>query len=312
MRNLRHHRGGLLAAVITTLALGIGVGQATPQAASAATPKVGSTAWLRAQNYGGRYQAIAVNHNKASFTAAEMKNSGTWVRYGNLDRYNRVTRSVGMLNVRLMPKAKRQPLTVNPTGWHNKKIGSGYLYNRCHVIGYQLTGQNNNWKNLFTGTQSLNTPNMLKYENIVAKYLRGGRNRLVRYSVEPIFRGKDQVARGVHMMARSVNSNAVNFNVYIFNVQKGVTINYANGTSVVSKAAMAAPAKKAPARKVTVKKAVVKKAVANNRTVYIVPSGKVYHLNRNCRALRRSRTVWKVTLKQAQQKGHVNQCKLER
>lgn len=71
-----------------------------------------------------------------------------------------------------MPHSQRAALTWNPTGWHNKRIASGWLYNRCHLIGYQLTGQNNNPRNLITGTRELNDPDMLKYENEVAEYLR--------------------------------------------------------------------------------------------------------------------------------------------
>lgn len=129
-----------------------------------------------------------------------------------------------------MPKAKREPLHVNPTGWHNDH----WLYNCSHLIGYQLTGQNNNWKNLMTGTRHLNNPDMLMYENEVATYLKASPSNYVRYRVTPIFRNNELLARGVEMEGQSINSNDVHFHVYIFNVQDGVNLNYANGTSKAS------------------------------------------------------------------------------
>jgi DNA-entry nuclease len=133
-----------------------------------------------------------------------------------------------------MPTVKRTELTWNPTGWHNKKIASGWLYNRSHLIGYQLSGQNNNPKNLITGTRELNAPEMLAHEDDIAYYLKQNPNGYVRYRVTPIFRGNELLPRGVQMEAQSVGSNAVHFNVYIFNVQSGVTLNYQDGTSRIN------------------------------------------------------------------------------
>lgn len=138
-----------------------------------------------------------------------------------------------MLNQSLMPTAKREPLHWDPTGWHNKRISSGWLYNRSHLIGYQLTGQNNNPKNLITGTEEMNVSGMLPYENEVADYLKESSNNYLRYRVKPIFKGDELLARGVQMEAKSVGSNAVSFNVYVFNVQPGVVLNYSDGTSRV-------------------------------------------------------------------------------
>ena len=128
---------------------------------------------------------------------------------------------------------ERGPLYVNPTGWHNKRIASGWLYNRCHLIGYQLTGQNNNLKNLITGTRQLNDPDMLKYENRVADYIKASGKHYIRYRVTPIWRGNELLARGVQMEAQSIGDNSVHFNVFIFNVQPGVKLNYKDGTSRV-------------------------------------------------------------------------------
>ncbi|QNQ80559.1 DNA/RNA non-specific endonuclease [Lactobacillus sp. PV034] len=185
-------------------------------------------------NYSGQ-DVITVNNNDPQFSAADLSTQkGAWQEYGNLDNLNRVTSANALLNRSLMPHTKRQPLNVTPTGWHNKRIAGGWLYNRSHLIGYQLTGQNNNWKNLMTGTRQLNDPDMVRYEDQVADYLKANPNNYVRYRVTPIFRGDELLARGVEMEGQSINSNTVHFNVYIFNVENGVTLNYDDGTSKVA------------------------------------------------------------------------------
>lgn len=190
-----------------------------------------SAAKLASLNYSGK-DIITVNNNEPSFSKSDLStNQGAWQRYGELDNKNRVTVANALLNQKLMPKAQREPLHVNPTGWHNKRVAGGWLYNRCHLIGYQLTGQNNNLKNLMTGTRQLNDPDMLRYEDQVANYLKESPHNYVRYRVTPIFRGQELLARGVEMEGQSTNSNSVHFNVYIFNVADGVKLNYADGTS---------------------------------------------------------------------------------
>ena len=190
-----------------------------------------SAAKLASLNYSGK-DVITVNNNEPSFSKSDLSTSqGAWQRYGELDNENRVTAANALLNQKLMPKAQREPLHVNPTGWHNKRVAGGWLYNRCHLIGYQLTGQNNNLKNLMTGTRQLNDPDMLRYEDQVANYLKESPHNYVRYRVTPIFRGQELLARGVEMEGQSTNSNSVHINVYIFNVADGVKLNYADGTS---------------------------------------------------------------------------------
>jgi len=153
-------------------------------------------------------QEIVVNNNKPTFTESELSVSkGSWQEFADLDNLNRAIQADALLNKNLMPTEKREALYVNPTGWHNKRIKSGWLYNRSHLIGFQLTGQNNNPKNLMTGTRSLNSPEMLKHENDIAYYLKQNPNNYIRYRVKPIFRGNELVARGVQMMAESMTSN---------------------------------------------------------------------------------------------------------
>lgn len=181
------------------------------------------------------YRVRVVNHNNPGFSKATLSTKhGAWQRYGNLDGYNRATAANALLNRKLMPKGQREALYVNPTAWHNKKIKTGWLYNRCHLIGYQLTGQNNNLKNLITGTRQLNDPGMTTYENRVAAYLKASPKHYVRYRVTPVFKGHELLARGVKMQMQSVGSNKIRYNVYLPNTQSGMRLNYATGYSKVA------------------------------------------------------------------------------
>lgn len=190
----------------------------------------------------GRYQAstptyhVKVLHqNKPGFSKATLSTKhGAWQRYGHLDGLNRATAANALLNKKLMPKGQRDALYVNPTAWHNKRIKTGWLYNRCHLIGYQLTGQNNNPRNLITGTRQLNDPGMTTYENRVAKYLRASSHHYVRYRVTPVFKGQNLLASGVKMQIQSIGSNQLRYNVYLPNTQAGMKLNYANGYSRVA------------------------------------------------------------------------------
>ena len=124
---------------------------------------------------------------------------------------------------------------VKPSGWQTVKydcVDGKYLYNRCHLIGYQLTGENANEENLITGTRYLNVDGMLPFEDEVADYVQETGNHVL-YRVTPIFQGDELVARGVQMEALSVEDEGqgVSFNVYVYNVQPGVVIDYATGES---------------------------------------------------------------------------------
>lgn len=199
------------------------------QAAQNAAPDLSN------MNYSGS-QIVQINDNQPGFSSNDLNvSNGAWQQYHDLDSLNRVTGADALLNQSLMPHSERERLYVDPTGWHNKRIGNGWLYNRCHLIAYQLTGQNNNLKNLMTGTRSLNEPCMTEYENQVAEYLKAGSNHYVRYSVRPVFRGNELLARGVQLRAQSVGDSSVSFNVYVFNVENGVDLNYSDGTSSINR-----------------------------------------------------------------------------
>lgn len=176
-----------------------------------------------------------VNNGIPFFTEAE-KRAVAFERYPELDSLGRCSAAFACVCVELMPTEERGTIgSVRPSGWQLTKydfIDGKYLFNRCHLIGYQLTGENANVCNLITGTRYMNVQGMLPYENKVAEHVRAFRDHVL-YRVTPVFRGDELVARGVLMEAYSVEDNgrSVCFCVFCHNVQPGVTIDYADGTS---------------------------------------------------------------------------------
>ena len=156
--------------------------------------------------------------------------------YGPLDEYGRCTVAEACLDPNLMPQKDRGDISsVRPTGWHSIRyafVDGGSLYNRCHLIAHQLTGQDANDRNLITGTRYMNVDGMLPFENMVADYIRETGNRVL-YRVTPVFWEEEAVARGVQMEGWSVDDDgeAICFNVYCYNVQPGVEIDYSTGES---------------------------------------------------------------------------------
>lgn len=182
-------------------------------------------------DFDGRNVVIQVNGNRPSFTDEETSiAAGSWQTFSDLDSLNRVGVANAMLHRSMMPSEGRGDISnVYPTGWNQKKLENNvWLYNRSHLIGFQMTGENDNWKNLFTGTQQLNQIHMVQYENEVADYMRKTNNH-VRYRVTPIFREQELLPRAIQMEAQSIESDDVQFNVLIHNVQNGVSIDYQTG-----------------------------------------------------------------------------------
>lgn len=178
---------------------------------------------------------VVINDNDPDFTDADMTTT-SFERYGELDGLGRCTTAFANIGKDLMPAEKRGSIgEVKPTGWQTAKydnVDGKYLYNRCHLIGYQLTGENANAKNLITGTRYLNVDGMLPFENMVADYIKETNNHVM-YRVTPVFSGDNLVASGVQMEAESVedNGDGILFNVYCFNAQPGIAIDYATGDS---------------------------------------------------------------------------------
>ena len=156
--------------------------------------------------------------------------------YGELDELWKMYSSLCKHRKDLMPTEKRGSIgSVKPTGWHTVKydiVDGKYLYNRCHLIGYQLTAENANKNNLITGTRYLNVDGMLLFENMVADYIKETNNHVL-YRVTPIFTGDNLLADGVLMEAESVEDNGegISYNVFCYNVQPGVKIDYVTGDS---------------------------------------------------------------------------------
>lgn len=183
------------------------------------------------QYHGESY--VTVNGNIPVFAEAE-KEAQPYEFYSELDELGRCGYCEAKLIPEMMPTEERGAIgEVRPSGWHTVKyegIDGLYLYNRCHLIGYQLTGENANERNLITGTRHLNVEGMLPWENEVAEYIRrtGG---TVLYRVTPVYEGENLVASGVEMEAQSLDSEEICFHIYVFNIQPGISIDYATGES---------------------------------------------------------------------------------
>lgn len=176
---------------------------------------------------------VVVDKNVPDFTD-EDRASGVYERYSDLDSLGRCGMAQAMLGPELMPQEERGEISaVHPSGWHTVRydnIEDEFLYNRCHLIAYAMTGENANEKNLITGTQYMNIEGMLPWEQKVLQYIWDTGDKVL-YRVTPIFRGNDLVARGVHMEAESIGSREICFDIFVYNVQPGITIDYSDGTS---------------------------------------------------------------------------------
>lgn len=178
---------------------------------------------------------VVLNGNEPEFTDEDMSTE-SYEFYSELDEAGRCGVVKANLGQDLMPKEERGSIgQVKPSGWKTVKyenVDGKYLYNRCHLIGFQLSGENANEKNLITGTRYMNVDGMLPFENMVADYIKETGNHVL-YRVTPFFEGDNLVASGVQMEAKSVEDNGegILFNVYVYNVQPGIKIDYATGES---------------------------------------------------------------------------------
>ena len=178
---------------------------------------------------------VAVNENIPFFTDEELTTQ-SFETYSELDSLGRCGVVYACIGQDLMPTEDRESISeVTPSGWNNKEydfVDGGWLYNRCHLIGFQLTGENANEKNLITGTRSMNVDGMLLFENMTADYIKETGNHVM-YRVTPVFEGDELVPRGVLMEGKSVEDNGegILFNVFVYNAQVGVEIDYMTGDS---------------------------------------------------------------------------------
>ena len=178
---------------------------------------------------------VEIDGNQPAFSEAE-RTAESFETYSALDELGRCGPAFACIGQDLMPTQERESISqVRPTGWQNAEydfVDGGYLYNRCHLIGFQLTGENANERNLITGTRYMNVEGMLPFENMVADYVKETGNHVL-YRVTPVFEAEELVARGVQMEAWSVEDegDGVCFNVYVYNNQPGVEIDYRTGES---------------------------------------------------------------------------------
>lgn len=243
---------------------------------------------------------VAVNNNEPFFTDSDMTTTA-FENYSDLDSLGRCGVAYANICKDIMPTEERGKIgMIKPSGWHTVKydvIKDRYLYNRCHLIGYQLAGENANPKNLITGTRYLNVEGMLPFENLVADYVNNTGNHVL-YRVTPMFSGSNLVANGVLIEAKSVEDNGggILFNVYCYNVQPGVGINYENGDSWLD--GTTGSASSGSDTSATENSAT---GSSNRETmVHITATGKKYH-RAGCRTLKKSDT--EVTLDEAKSMG---------
>ncbi len=178
---------------------------------------------------------VILNENVPEFDDLS-KSTVSFEVYGELDKLGRCTEAHANIGKDLMPTEDRGSIgSVKPTGWHTVKydiVDGKYLYNRCHLIGFQLTGENANKNNLITCTRYMNTVGMLEFENKVAEYIKETNNHVL-YRVTPIYEGNNLLAKGVQMEALSIEDEGkgIKFNVFVYNVQPGIEIDYKTGES---------------------------------------------------------------------------------
>ena len=243
---------------------------------------------------------VAINNNEPFFTDSDMTTTA-FENYSDLDSLGRCGVAYANICKDIMPTEERGKIgMIKPSGWHTVKydvIKDRYLYNRWHLIGYQLAGENANPKNLITGTRYLNVEGMLPFENLVADYVNNTGNHVL-YRVTPMFSGSNLVANGVLIEAKSVEDNGggILFNVYCYNVQPGVGINYENGdswldgtTGSTSSGSDSSAAENSAAD-----------SSNSEMMVHITATGKKYH-RAGCRTLKKSDT--EVTLDEAKSMG---------
>lgn len=210
---------------------------------------------------------VTINNNIPFFEDYEIINA-PFEYYNTPDALGRCNVSMASISEDIMPTTERESLSsVTPTGWNNKKydiVEGGYIYNRCHLIGYQLSGENENAQNLITGTRYLNINGMLPFENMVDDYVEETDNRVM-YRVTPIFGENNLVADGVLIEAYSIEDcgAGISFCVYCYNVQPGIFINYETGENNLVEDLTSSDAD-----------------ILNK--IYRTPTGKRYHTDANC------------------------------
>lgn len=259
---------------------------------------------------------VAVNDNKPHFTQAELTTKA-YEKYSALDSLGRCGVAIASCGKEIMPKQNEERgsiSSIKPSGWNQAKydgISGGYLWNRCHLIGWQLSAENANRQNLITGTRYMNINGMLPFENMVADYIKETNNH-VAYRVTPVYKGNNLVCSGVQIEAYSIEDSGkgICFNVFCFNVQPDITINYADGSSnKKGSTPTSSQSKPQPTSTTTTTNSTTKiqQQEPQGNYVYITKTGKKYHSIPNCG---NTKTAYKVTLAEAKSKteGPCSKC----
>ena len=231
----------VLVLVLAFLAVLTGCQAPSRQTMAQQPPPAGSGILSQVPAYSGS-PYVKVHSNRPYF-GKEDRTKKSYQRYAALDRLGRCGTAEACLSRDTMPNGERGDISeIHPSGWQSN---SGGVYNRCHLIAYQLSGQNANPRNLITGTRDMNVEGMLPFENQVADYIRATGHHVL-YRVTPVFKGADLVCRGVLMEAESMEDNGtgIRFCVFCYNVQQGVNIDYATGNLAGSSESTSAPQSK--------------------------------------------------------------------
>lgn len=247
---------------------------------------------------------VVINNNQPNFSSSELTTTG-YEKYSSLDSLGRCGVALASCGKEIMPGAdeeRKSISSIKPTGWIQKSysgISGGYLWNRCHLIGWQLSAENANRENLITGTRYMNINGMLPFENMVADYIKETGNH-VAYRITPIFEGRNLVCSGVQMEAYSIedDGDGICFNVYCYNVQPGITINYATGDS-------SGPSNESSSKPSTEQTPSNDNQTSNGTMVWIPNSGSKYHSRSSCSNMKNPR---QVTKQEAENQGY-DPCK---
>lgn len=224
----------ILAIILSCIFLISGCADADISARSTIQTEINSFDINSIPEYSGK-PYVEINNNIPYFTDSDYT-TDTFEEYSPLDSLGRCGTAYACIGKETMPDKERENIgMIKPTGWHTikyKNINGLYLYNRCHLIGYQLSAENSNERNLITGTRNMNVGAMLNFENIAAEYINRTENHIL-YRVMPVFEGENLLASGVLMEGRSVEDSGagVCFNVFCYNEQPGIIIDHSDGSS---------------------------------------------------------------------------------
>lgn len=264
---------------------------------------------------------VVINNNIPNFSSEELKSVG-YEKYIGLDDLGRTRMAIASVGKDTMPKKGEERgsiSSIKPSGWMQEKydnISGKYLYNRCHLIGWQLSAENANKGNLITGTKYLNIEGMLPFENMVADYVKETGNH-VAYRITPIYDGNNLLASGVEMEAYSVEDNGkgICFHVYCYNVQPGIKINYKDGSSSSTSSSSNSSSSSKPSdgtsnsgNSSSINTETTKPSEPVTEIVYTTKTGKKYHSTKGCSGLSNANQIFETKLSDAKNKG-LEPCK---